>query len=789
MKSCLAWSLVLSCAFPSVGARAEELPAIPIGEDAYLHWERWPQLRIGARTWLRSTWDRAGHNEGSDASHFLYMLAEDRNVALDVEGQGILWFARFNRWHGSPWHFVVDGTDHLVTDTSTANPNAPDFGSVFHPAGVFAEPLALPWPVTRGANLTWVPMPFENSLRIEYERTFYGTGYYIFSKFAPGVPLSRPLESWVPSAPDSRVLGLLSSAGSDLVPQAGTPEGIAAGISESGGTVALAPGGRAVLQSFGAGPGMVRAISLSVPEGQAADFGRARLRITWDGASAPSVDAPVDLFFGAGTVYNDDGREWLVRALPVSIRYAGGRVHFACYFPMPFLRSAVVRLENDTGATLSDIQWSIRRAPLGLDPRHVGLFHATHRDHPETVPREHVVFLDTRGVEGRDHWSGHIVGTSFTFAKDGLYEPTEGDPRFYFDGARTPQVQGTGTEEWAGGGDGWWRQRVTLPLVGHPIGCEYPSTASGPRDLVQSAYRFLLADVMPFGDRAVLHFEHGVDNMQPGSYETVVYWYGVPDPSLVRTDTLDVGNPASEAAHQYRISSATQPYTIVSRFDWGPDTVGGVEVYPAHAETARRTGTGTAFTLRIDPSNQGVMLRRTLDYQYPNQRGEVFIADHPGVAGLPPGPGWSSAGFWYTPGSTLGYGSWPATELSPPDPVLQTSNRRFVEDEFLLPLELTRGKSQLRVGIRFHPVNRPLMPGLSLQPQQWTEVEYQAHCFRIPRYTGGVKFGSPTDLYPVGPDATVDESTSRPDPPGGGSTSRSRRRSALPSAGTCGPPR
>ncbi len=736
----LAGLAALMAAWLPAVSPAGDLPTIPIGEDAYIHWDKWPQLRIGARTWLRSTWDRAGHNEGSDASHFLYMLAPDRHVTLDVEGPGILWFARFNRWHGSPWHFVVDGVDHVVEDTSTANPNEPDYGSVFLPASIFAQPLALPWPVTRGANLTWVPMPFASSFRMEYERTFYGTGYYIYTRFAPGVPLSRPLESWQPSPPDQRVLDLLSSAGSDLVPSVGTPEAAAAGITGTGGALSLAPG-RNLLASLGSGPSMIRAINLSVPEADAQRLGRARIRITWDGARQPSVDAPIDLFFGVGTIYNDDGREWLVKALPVSVRYAGGRVHLSCYFPMPFHRRALVELVNPGSEAIPGVQWSIRQGPLGMNPRHAGLFHATHRDHPETVPREHVVFLDTRGVEGHDHWSGHIAGTTFTFAKDGLYEPTEGDPRFYFDGARTPQVQGTGTEEWAGGGDGWWRERVTLPLAGHPVGCEFPWTASGPQDLIQSAYRFLLADVMPFGDRAVLHFEHGVDNMQPGAYETVTYWYGVPQPSLVRTDTLDVGNPASEAAHQYQISSATQPYTIVSRFDWGPDTVQGVEVYPAHAETARRTGTGSAFTLGIDPGNQGVMLRRTLDYQYPNQRGEVFVADHPGVVGLPPGPGWTSAGFWYTAGSTLGYGTWPATELSPPDPVLQTSNRRFVEDEFLLPLELTRGKSKLRVGIRFRPVNRPLMPGLSLQPQQWTEIEYQAHCFQVPNHAGGVRMG------------------------------------------------
>src|SRR5919201_6651132 len=76
-------------------------PVIPVGLDAYRMWERWPYQRIGARAYTRSTYDRRGGNEGADASHFLYQLADDFNVTLDVEGPGVLYFARYNHWHGS----------------------------------------------------------------------------------------------------------------------------------------------------------------------------------------------------------------------------------------------------------------------------------------------------------------------------------------------------------------------------------------------------------------------------------------------------------------------------------------------------------------------------------------------------------------------------------------------------------------------------------------------------------------------------------------------------------------
>ena len=49
-------------------AQAADPPAVPVGLDAYRMWERWPQQRIGARAYMRSTYDRTGGNEGADAA-------------------------------------------------------------------------------------------------------------------------------------------------------------------------------------------------------------------------------------------------------------------------------------------------------------------------------------------------------------------------------------------------------------------------------------------------------------------------------------------------------------------------------------------------------------------------------------------------------------------------------------------------------------------------------------------------------------------------------------------------
>ena len=133
--------LLLFLALLSARGIAQTAPVIPIGLDAYRQWERWPYQRIGARAYMRSTYDRAGGNEGADASHFLYQAADDFNVSLDVEGPGMLYFVRTNHWHGSPWHYVVDGADNIVQETSTATPDKPVPNSLFLPAAPFPVPL------------------------------------------------------------------------------------------------------------------------------------------------------------------------------------------------------------------------------------------------------------------------------------------------------------------------------------------------------------------------------------------------------------------------------------------------------------------------------------------------------------------------------------------------------------------------------------------------------------------------------------------------------------------------
>ena len=788
--------------FPLSNSRAAEPSVIPVGLDAYRLWDHWPYQRIGMRAYLRSTYDRRGGNEGADASHFLYQLADDFNVTLDVAGPGVLYFVRCNHWHGSPWHYEVDGVDHLVQETSTADPDHPIENSVFIPQRLFPTPLAWTWSITKGADLNWVPIPFEKTFRLAYSRTRYGTGYHIYQLYDRSAKLSRPIQSWdAKRPPDEDVLQLISRAGTDIAPRADTSEPTRRGVTQAGGgPISL---GRGLVRDIKTitckQPAMLRALEFSVPREQAIEFGRARLRITWDELPRPSVDAPVALFFGAGTLYNRDEREYLVKGFPISVRFeqpgharlrsprmvnapgalepasgalipslspsegervpdvpatalakaeagvrenkdgsdapnaplADERVHLACYFPMPFFRSARFELVGPGETNLSGIQWSVRYHPLKDPPGQVAYFHATYRDHPHPEPGKDLVLLDTLEVEGGGDWSGNFVGTSWIFSHRAVLNTLEGDPRFFFDDSQTPQGYGTGTEEWGGGGDYWGGRNMTLPFAGHPNGARNEKEAKNDEDKIESAYRFLLADLFPFGKRAVIRLEHGGENQSTEHYKTVTYWYGVNRPTLIKTDELKIGDANSEKAHRYVSPDASPPYQITSRYEWGVDTLNGKEIYPAQTDIGRKTTGESEFTLKLAPDNYGVLLRRKLDYSLPNQRAEVYIADD-GTPDRRARPKWKSAGTWYLAGANTCVYSNPKEELGATQHIVQTSNRRFRDDEFLVPRELTRSRSAIRVRVKFTPVKIPLFPGQPVSEPAWSEIRYDAYCWVMP---------------------------------------------------------
>ncbi|MFS4454955.1 DUF2961 domain-containing protein [Maribacter sp. 2304DJ31-5] len=720
-----------------------DIPTVPIADDAYLQWERLPYHKIGVRGYMRSTYDRRGNNYFSDAGHFLYQESDAFNVTLDVKNPGILYFKRTNFFHGSPWHYETDGEDFIVKETATDDPvdiYSKYTHTEFIPQNLFPEPLTWTWATTKGADLMWVPIPFEKSFRIAYSRTYYGTGYYIYHTYPLGADhLSKPLKRWDKTPPNPKVVNFIKKAGTDISPLGNHVKT----IKKENVLAAYQKIELAHIQ----GSSNIRLLQFKIPIDEALEFGKNRLIVTWDQRWHASIDVPLDLFFGAGHLYNPENKEYLVKGLPMNIRYDKNYAYLSCYWPMPFEKTAKIELEERNGHNFSNFEFTLKTEPFHGFFGHVGYFHATYSDHPAPEIGEDITFLDSDQAEGGGPWSGNFVGMSWTFTDTGNLSALEGDPRFFFDDSRTPQAWGTGSEEWGGGGNYWGGENMTIPLAGHPVG-KAAKAAKDSLDLINSAYRFLIADYFPFGKRAVIRLEHGGVNTAEEHYSGVVYWYGAPNATLQLTDTFNVCNSNDIKEHKYRSPSANTPYLLTSRYEWGPHTdmpdrhsPHGQEHYkesrmffPTESDSVRIMKGNSQFEVNLDPDNLGVLLRRKFDYQYPNQEAKVWVKNADDSIS-----DWNYTGIWYTSGSSTAYASWPKgkfysqAELAPPKPEIIDSDRRWREEEFLIARKFTEGISKLAIKIEWVPNTKKLLKDRPFPIESaWSEARYWIYCYKLP---------------------------------------------------------
>ncbi len=724
------------------------LPHIPVGYDAYRSWEQLPLHKIGIRAYMRSTCDRSGNSvtfrgKNFDVSHFLYQESDTFNVTMDVKGQGILYFMRFNHWHGSPWHFEIDGKNHIVKETATLDPiDAKNKYEHVHiiPEKPFPKPMTYTWETTKGADLFWTPMGFQDRLRLAYTRTFYGTGYYIYHQIPYGTKnISQNVESWSLQEPPQDVISFLNKAGTDLYRDDPKKKSIKKKIS-------LKPHETLTLMDIGNGPSSIVAIKIKIPKEKSFEFGQSRLRITWDNNWHPSVDAPLAMFYGAGELYNGEDKEYLVKGLPLSVRYHSDYIYLNCYWPMPFKERALIELQERNGNSFEDIEFEFYTKDFEYPLHHMNYFHATYTDNKTPALGESTVYLDTKFVEGGGDWSGHFVGMTWIFTRTGNKAVLEGDPRFFFDDSKTPQAMGTGSEEWGGGGDFWGGETMSLPLAGHPIG-KFREKARNEKDLINSAYRFLIADYFPFGKRALITIENGQVNSMQEPCSGVTYWYGINKASLILTDELNVCHPIDRERHNYSSPHAEPCYAFLSRFEIGPDTDPDSPVNPHHRkddfyssrayhlpqEDSVHATTGTTqFTVKLVENNHGVLLRRKLDYTYPNQEARVYVREKGKEK-------WNYVGNWYTAGSKTHVFSRPEgksyteAELGPTEHVVLESRHAWKEDEFSIAAAYTRGIEQMEIKLEFVPNEIELHPGYPFPaPSRWSESRYKVYSWILP---------------------------------------------------------
>jgi hypothetical protein len=250
------------------------------------------------------------------------------------------------------------------------------------------------------------------------------------------------------------------------------------------------------------------------------------LRMYWDGEAEPSVETPLGDFFGLGLSEYFTYQSALTNVAP----WRG----LNCYFPMPFAKSALITLTNESPASVKidnyyfNIDYVAFKRPL----EGVGYFHAQYRQqapcHGFTeYPATEVKNLDGKNnyvimeAEGRGHYLG--VTQSVLLNQEGWFG--EGDEMIFIDGSPLPVINGTGTEDYYNGTAGFHGlndnvQQYSYPQIGVPFWANYEKIGGR-----YCMYRWHLEGPLPFTRSIRVTIEHGHANDRWDNFYTVGYWY------------------------------------------------------------------------------------------------------------------------------------------------------------------------------------------------------------------------------------------------------------------------
>jgi hypothetical protein len=241
-------------------------------------------------------------------------------------------------------------------------------------------------------------------------------------------------------------------------------------------------------------------------------LGGLRLRISFDGRT--TVDSPLGEFFGTGFAVAP------VRSLMFGIDSDSHT--FSAWWPMPYASRAVVELYNGSSTPVSGAHAAITAASDpdaagALTTGRTGYFHASSHAGP-TEPNRDWKYLRTSGI-------GKFMGNVAAMIGPDNRSYLEGNERIYVDNAPTPQIEGTGTEDYYEGGWYFNRGPFNTPLHGNPVHLTVGSGCAAASDCT-AAFRLWLADAVPFRNAILVGIQHGPKNDTPAIYSSTAFWYG-----------------------------------------------------------------------------------------------------------------------------------------------------------------------------------------------------------------------------------------------------------------------
>lgn len=297
-----------------------------------------------------------------------------------------------------------------------------------------------------------------------------------------------------PSSPPSVALEALT------VPSAGSYARVS---SSDMATSPVLEGGESLVLGELDGPGVIDRIWILVDGSKTANRDIV-LRITWDGANAASVEAPLGDFFAVGP----GAASQSMQSIPITVSSSGRSM--TSFWKMPFNASARVSLTNDGSTDTRRLAWEIDYRKVENLPPKSSYFHA---QYVQGDPPEVGVPLEALRATG----PGRLVG--LTVSTQNGDAGAWGDGRVLIDVDGDPKASpGMPTLfEYFGGVFG------VAEVHGPYQGC---TLDEGNREKARtSAYRFHINDPVSFSKSISVSLEHGVKNERTDRMAAVAYWY------------------------------------------------------------------------------------------------------------------------------------------------------------------------------------------------------------------------------------------------------------------------
>ncbi len=541
-----------------------------------------PLIKKGVKVHYEGSIDKLGGN--ADWDWWLYQDENREWVLFETEGPGCIYNFVQHRYPDSAeptFRFYFDGEEQprfIIRHSQ--------FGEVYP----FVEPLASRYigPVQNGRGpirvvRSFVPMPFAKSCKITsdvklegFDRALGhgGWGHVIWHSYT--ADFEDPVETF--DKQDESLYQPLIRLWKNVGQMPVQPVNVSRQTMHA---LNIQPGNSVSVFSADT-PGMIAAIKIQTEKFEVRHLKDIWLQITFDGHKKTDVCAPFGCIFSNELGYN------AVRYLMSGMTAEGS---YYCYFPMPYLNSAEILIENKGETAIAFTYTSVITSDDWNDlyaSRPFGYFRTS-----PYYTRKHTEGADSiiAVVEGSGHMVNSIV-TGFSAAPE-TYASCEGDVRIHFDGIRTPQIESDGSESYSCYGWGY----------PSPPECNPGSGYDGYNHTNFSMTRQLTGDWYPFGSNLHFAIESGGNNDCYLEHSGMVFYYGQDEIKVLRETDI----PAC----------TDNPVELTSFFEGDDDHI------PVTA--AGHYGEASRFTIDLPEGTDYVVLRRVSDQEKGRQRAAVRV--------------------------------------------------------------------------------------------------------------------------------------------------------------------